>query len=170
MQLSFVVFIFPINSELVYVYLCKYGNAILFCIPIDDINLKIFLRSLSLSETISIAMLRECISFGTCIQLFSCYCRLLRRVRRGKQLMSMITFHTSILVPLISPGNSMATTLVTLCYLETMIQHHQNQSLDHTGSIMGRSLELFWRVEVLKKTRLLPKLQESSLLLIIWIC
>lgn len=65
------------------------------------------------------------------------------QMKRGKRLMCMITFHSSILVPLICPGNSTVTMSVMPCYLETMIQHHPIQSLDHTGSRMGRLSELF---------------------------
>lgn len=99
--------------------------------------------------------------------LFSC--RPLNQARKGKQLMSMTTFHTSTLVPLSCPGNSMVTMLVSRCSLGTVIQKHQSQSLDHTGSKTERLLEHFWKVEVLMKTRLLLKLRESSLQFRIWI-
>lgn len=92
------------------------------------------------------------------------------QMKRGKQLMYMITFHSSILVPLICPGNSTVTMLVMPCYLETMIQHHPSQSLDHTGSKMGRLSEFFWRVELPMRIKQLPRLLGSSLLLRIWTC
>ena len=82
----------------------------------------------------------------------------------------MTTFLTSILAHLICHGNSMATMLEIQCYLETMTQHQQSPSLVRTGSKMGRFLELSWRVGLLRKTRLLQKLQGCNLLLRIWIC
>nr|AFK33408.1 unknown [Lotus japonicus] len=81
----------------------------------------------------------------------------------------MIIFHTSIPVHLICLGNSTATMLVTPCFLETTIQPHQSLSLEHTGLKVGKLSGPFWRVELLRRTRLLPKLQGSSLRWRMWI-
>lgn len=93
------------------------------------------------------------------------FCRPSRQARKGRQLRSMTTFHSSIPAPSIFHGNSMVTMLVKLCSSATVILPHQRRSLDHTGLKMGRWSEHFWRAAHRRKTRLLPKLQRPNLLL-----